>query len=280
MYIHASLGAVVALALSSIAAIFIPNNLDLPQVETVLTASTFLFAIIAGFYLSRLNSRYDLMRDIIAKEDVLWLSLFQQSRVYKEPFNTQLADLIDNYYITAFDYPLGTSYKATTNTYLNAYRLLEATPFKAEERDGILLDDTYTLLKEIEEARNHSSVIYQERLDKGQWTILMILAFLIGTCLFLLASASGFMTMAFALLVPTLVLFLLVMRDLQNFRLGGTVLLGESGQEVLEVIGKPRYYNAALIDDGAFKVPDFVTTYRLGVHEPGSPERKMQLIER
>lgn len=280
MYIHASFGAVIALAISSIIAFFVPEQLEFQRIDVVLTASTFLFAIIAGFYLSRLNSRYDLMRDIIAKEDVLWLTLYQQSRVYRDPFNTKLADLIDHYYITAFDYPLGTSYKATTQTYLEIYRLLEKTPFDTNDRDGILLDDTYTLLKEIEEVRNHSSVIYNERLDKGQWAILVVLAFLIGACLFLLASSSGFMALAFALLVPTMVLFLLVMRDLQNFRLGGKVLLGESGQEVLEAIGKPRYYNATLLEDGAFEIPEFVKEWRLGIHDPLNPNREIKLMQR
>ena len=62
------------------------------------------------------------------------------------------------------------------------------------------------------------------------------------------------------LLSTVLVLVLLMLRDLQNLMHGGQNLLEESGQEVFEIIGKPRYYNKKYVD--SFLLP-YVTFLRL-----------------
>ena len=68
-YMDATRGTVVALVIFTLAAYFIPSGGSSNEVELILTISTFLFAILVGFYLSRLNNRYDKMRELIAAED-------------------------------------------------------------------------------------------------------------------------------------------------------------------------------------------------------------------
>ena len=68
-------------------------------------------------------------------------------------------------------------------------------------------------------------------------------------------------------------------RDLQNFMLGGKRLLEESGQEVFEYMGKPRYYHQMHLENGINKVPANVKMYRLGSHEPGAEEFKIKTVK-
>ena len=64
-YIHASLGAGFFFIIFLILALIIPGKGSSRDVEIVLTISTFLFAILAGFFISRLGSRYDQMRQFV-----------------------------------------------------------------------------------------------------------------------------------------------------------------------------------------------------------------------
>ena len=59
------------------------------------------------------------------------------------------------------------------------------------------------------------------------------------------------------------------MRDLEKLRLAGQIMMNESGQGVLECIGKMRYYNKHYLSEGTVHIPKHVKKYRLGLHGPG-----------
>src|SRR3989344_3164975 len=99
-YIHATKGSFVAFSIFTIAAYFIPGAGSSSEVELILTISTFLFAIILGFYLSRLNTRYDKIRELIASEDSRWLTIYEQSAFMGHGFQDRVRDIIDKYYIS------------------------------------------------------------------------------------------------------------------------------------------------------------------------------------
>ncbi len=64
-------------------------------------------------------------------------------------------------------------------------------------------------------------------------------------------------------------MILLIIRDLQNLRLMDDLVTIESGQEVLECLGKMRYYPESYLKKGMTEVPETVKEYRLGKHKPG-----------
>ena len=76
------------------------------------------------------------------------------------------------------------------------------------------------------------------------------------------------------LLSTVLVIILLTIRDLQNIKYGGKAPMLESVQEVLEAMGKLRYYNV-----WTASVPKDLKKYRLGMHKPGE-KSKIKIIER
>ena len=64
-YISATTGALIVLPVFILLALIIPKHDSLPSVELILTVSTFLFAIISGFYIARLATRYDQIRNLL-----------------------------------------------------------------------------------------------------------------------------------------------------------------------------------------------------------------------
>ena len=233
-------------------------------VETTLTVSTFIFAILAGFYLSRSNSRYDSMREVTATEDALWLAFYNSSRIYGKRFQNRVRDLIDEYYVTSVELALGHSYLPTTAIFEKIFDLVSDVKYKQDGKKENVIDDMVVMLLEIEKNRNTASVIAKERMGIGQWSIMIVLTLVIFVTLFYFKEPEVFSIITTILFACSLVLVLLVARDLQNFRLGGKLILYESAQEVFEGMGKLRYYHMDELPGLERRLPKHVKEYRVG----------------
>ncbi len=273
-YIHAVQGAFVSLIIFSIAVIYIPGVGPSNEIQNILTISTFLFAIIAGFFIARLGTRYNEVRRYIAEEDALALSIYQTSRAFGKQFVDKMREVIDKYYIAAYDKLIGNAYKENAPYFLQMWDLIiRLNRKKNPEAYGRRLEDMTSL----EKARNTSSGVQTERMGIGQWVLLFLLTGIILFSIFYLKTDSLHSQIIAVLLSTALILVLLILRDLQNFMLGGGALLDESGQEIFEFIGKKRYYNIKLIKLGVNKLSKKVKEYRVGYHNPGSDKFDIKL---
>lgn len=236
------------------------------HVELILTVSTFLFAILAGFFIARLNSRYDKIISYISDEDSYWLSFYRSSLIFGKKFADKVSDIIDEYYRIAFSGEVGNYYYIDNIPVLEkAYREMRGVKLPDSHKSQVTFQNMLNYLTDIERTRNQSSVLTREKLTGGQWTVLVLLSAIIISCMFLLGLPPIYFEIITVLLSTILVLVLLIIRDLQNLKLGGYALSIESGQEVFELVGKLRYYPEILIKDGSIQIPNSVKKYRLGV---------------
>ena len=275
-YLHAIKGSAIVFVILVGLVFLLPGRGPDNKVELMLTVATFLFSILAGFFMSRLNSRYNEVRELLAIEDARWLSLYKMSRFYGRNISEGLSDLIDKYYIIIFDFEIGEYYKRSARYFLAVYDELEKyKEYRADSTFAGLLDH----LTVIEEQRNRSSELAREKLTKGQWSVLLFLYCIIAFSLFYLKVPELYSQIITVLLLTALALVLLLIRDLQNLRLLGKMVMVESGQEVLEFIGRMRYYNQRFLKNGSIDIPKYVKKYRLGLHRPGE-ESKFKVVER
>lgn len=273
-YIHAVKGASVAFFVFILAVAFSPESSSLENIDLILTVTTFLFAILSGFFIARLNSRYDKIISYISDEDSYWLSFYRSSSLLGEKFAAKIREEMDKYYIAAYDSGIGNFYYKQTSFYLQSiYEEMEKIKLTDEPKSSVVFENMMECLVEIEKNRNQSSVSTRERLTMGHWLILLLLAAIIVFCMFFLDLSFPYGQILTVLLSTILVLVLLIIRDLQNLRLGGCALSIESGQEVFECIGKLRYYPQSLIKDGTVDIPKNVKKYRMGLHKAGEKPR-------
>lgn len=276
-YISATKGAVMVLPIFVVLALVIPKHESLPSVELILTISTFLFAIISGFYISRLATRYDQIRNLIASEDASFLCLYKTAQMFGSTFAKRMANLMDAYYIVSYDHSLSDpAYKQSAKYYLALWD--EVRTVKKKEPAGAY-EAMMSQLVDIEKDRNASAAIASERLSPAQWGMLILLSVIILVSVFDLIQPHWYIQFSVVLFSAILVLILLLTRDLQKLMIGGKALLEESGQEVLEFIGKKRYYHQKFVQSGISRVPSFVKEYRLGLHEPGADAVKMKRVK-
>lgn len=270
------MGSVLSIFVFALLSILIQGLGPTPIIETILTISTFLFAILAGFFISRLNTRYNDIRELISNEDAYFYSLFYTSKVYGEKFAGKMADIIDKYYIASFESELDNYYKNTASHVQNLFKVLYETKEKSGESTYA---NMFSLLSSIEVVRNKNSVIAKEEITRGQWTVLISLTIIIISCLLYINTNQIFFQILITIMSSMLILILLTIRDLQNLRLGGKIMqVLESGQEVLENMGKLRYYNQKLVKSGVMEIPKDVEKYRLGLHNPGE-KLKIEIVE-
>ncbi len=278
-YITAIKASFIAFILFILASVLIPGKGPSNQVELFLTLSTFLFAIFSGFFIARLNSRYEKMRDLVANEDAYFLSFYNSSIFFGEKFKKNIGALIDKYYLIALDSELGSYYKANAKCLEEMYSELDKIKKLKNNNSDNVFDGMVTLLCSIETVRNNSSVLTTDKLTKGHWVVLISLATITIYGMFYLKTPEFYSQLMTILLSTILVLVLFIIRDLQNFRLTGQIILEESAEEVLESIGKTRYYHEKYLKEGTVRIPDFVKQYRLGTHKIGE-KQNIKIVRR
>jgi hypothetical protein len=269
-YLYALKGALLALIGFGLVTFFFPSHGASDPVELILTVASVLFAILVGFFISRANNRSDKVRDLVAAEDAHWLTLYKTASTINESFAKRIRELVDQYYIMVFDFVEFNYYKIGAAIFLSVYDELKRiksrikSPTDSEAYGAILLE-----LSQLEELRNSTSAVMSERIRRGQWTSLVLLATIIIVSLFYLRVPEFYAQISTTMLSTAIVLVLLFVRDLQNFRISGGLILIESGQEIFDFIGKPRYYHHSYIDSGMVRIPDNIKVYRKGLHKPG-----------
>ncbi|MEK7108271.1 MAG: hypothetical protein AAB898_01230 [Patescibacteria group bacterium] len=279
-YVHAIPGTVVGLAIITAVDVTLPNGQPSGDVNIILTISTFLFAILVGFFIARLAARYDGIRSNIAQEDAQMLAVYRTARLINKKLAARMATQMDTYYIAAYDFSLSNAnaaYKATIDPFRALWDL-------ADEIDQQKYSAAFQMLVQqltmIEQSRNQASALSQEKMRVGSWVLMLVLAAIILVSVFYVRTEALYSHVVTIGLSTALVMILLILRDLQNMMLGGQSLLEESGQEVLEAIGKKRYYHEVYLNAGISHVPKTAKEYRVGSHAPGSPKHKIKLVKR
>jgi hypothetical protein len=273
-YINSTKGSLFFLFLATALVFILPEMSTNFDSDIILTVSTFLFAILVGFDLSRLYSRYTNVRQNIAEEDARLLSFYAKAEIYGKGFSDRIKKIIDKYCIDFLDYGIwkaeGYYYKPTSKHFLQLYR--EMKKIKKHRHEGTyesMLDD----LSYLETARNKASVFIYAQMSLRKQYFLFFLALIILLILFIDVRSLDFYSKIITILLSSsLVLILLLLRDLNNFMVQNKGIGVESKEEVLEFMGLGRYYNKLNKDRGYIFIPKNLENYRLGLHKPGDKQ--------
>jgi len=277
-YIDAVPGTLVSFVVFLILDLCLPLGTPSGDINIILTITTFLFAILIGFFITRLAARYDSVRSSIAQEDAQMLSLYKTVSTFNKRLAAQLATIMDAYYIVAYDFSLSdaqVAYKKTAPIFSRMWNIASKID---QKKFGSAYQMVIQQLTTIEQSRNQSSVVSEENMRLSSWLLIISLAFIILVSVFYIRTNDLYSHIVTIGLSTALTMTLLTLRDLQNMMLGGQALLDESGQEVLESIGKKRYYHESFLASGVSHVPTSVKEYRVGTHTPGAEKHLIKTV--
>ncbi len=262
MYIDAVKGGIISIILFTILSIFVNGVGPSEEITMVITISTFIFAILSGFFISRLNERHNNIRTLMTQEDALLLSFYKTASLYEKKFSNHIRDLIEKYYITVSNHSISeTHYKQTRIYFLKMYDALKT---RMTHKNSSPMSWMLEILTTLEQARNALSVRLKSKLRLSSWLILVALTIVIIFSLFYSQGNTITYKILNTLLSSALVVVLLIIRDYGNMESLDKFALNESEQEVLEDIGKERYYNIKFYNTYMHLIPNNIKSFRVG----------------
>lgn len=241
----------------------------------VLTISTFLFGILAGFYIFVTTTDYNNVKSLAGSETAGWIWLYNNAAMYDARITEKLVLLIDNYICRAFDYEFIDYARSTVPEFENIQKFLREIP--AKPGSEILYDKIRDAVNNITLARQQLAVLGAKALSIFEWLILIVLAGIVTATMYGMRTGSLFFDAVTVALAASLVLVLLLIREIDLYMWNEKTFAVDVFENVFIAIGQLPYYPSYLIDVG--RVMPEEKEYRVGVYKdyPRSLERTMEI---
>lgn len=246
--------------------------------NTILTISTFLFGIIAGFYIVVTTTDYNSIKNILASETAGWIELYHHVSLYDAEAAKKLSGLIDEYVLRAFDYEIIDYAKSTADEFDKVIGLVRSLPF--QEAKSSVYENIQDAMEKIITTRQELTVLGTRTLSAFQWLILFALAALVVVSLYGLRTGEIFFDIVTVLISSSIVLILLLIRDLDLYIWNEKTFGYDIFENVLKAVGQLPYYPAESIEKKRVRPTE--PEYRVGsyVNFSKSGERKIEIIRR
>ncbi len=236
-------------------------------VKSILGIVGLLFAILVGFYVTDLWSRFQRIRENVAVEVsglqtyYLFVQILGKSPHHKEWAKKQ-QELIDRY-VREFFYVEWGNYEKI-DPYFNTIieSLKEIKELKTNKET-----ETYTnflpLLNEITTAREKLFIYGKDKLSNMEWIVVLFLAIILVFSIFLIRTPDIPSLFLSGTLISAVTILLLILRDLNDLSFGEEMVSFEPYETIFDVINKPRFYLKRDIESKRI-VPPKNIKYRIG----------------
>jgi len=236
-------------------------------VNAILSMVGLLFAILVGFYITDLWSRFQRIRENVAVEVsglqtyYLFVQILEKFPRHKKWVKKQ-QELIDKY-VREFFYVEWSNYEKIDSQFNAIIKSLgELKELKTNKEV-----ETYTnflpLLNGITTAREKLFMYGKDRLSKMEWIVVLFLAIILTFSIFLIRTPDLSSLFLSGTLISTVAILLLILRDLDDLSFGEEMVSFEPYETIFDVIGKPRFYLKRDIESGRVVPPQDVK-YRIG----------------
>lgn len=259
---------VLVIAISFLAVFILPKKEQVSEgINSILGLVGLLFAILVGFFITDLWSRFQRIRENVAIEVsglqtyYLFVQVLGSFPRHKEWAKKQQG-LIDKY-IREFFYVEWGDY-GRVDPYFNEIvkSLKEIKELKTNKEV-----ETYTnflpLLNEVTTAREKLFMYGKDRLSKMEWTVVLFLSVILVFSIFAVRTPDLSSLFLSGTLISTVIILLLILRDLNDLSFGEEMVSFEPYETIFDVIDKQRFYLKRDIKNGR-AIPPKGIKYRVG----------------
>ena len=245
--------------------------------NAILTISTFLFGIIAGFYIVITTTDYNNVKSLLADETAALISLYQNVLIYDKQSAEKLSLLIDEYMRDTFNYEIIDYARKTHPQFEKIQRATRDLPVR--ENLSSVYQEIRGAMNDIVVARQQLTVLGAKTLSIFQWIVLFVLALIPLVSLYGLRTGEMFFDIVTVIVSITVVLILVLIRDLDLYVWNEKTFSFEIFNNVFKAIGQLPFYPAESIRKG--RVCPKENEYRLGTYVdfPRTLERKIEVIK-
>jgi len=235
----------------------------LEQVKTVLTVSTFLFGIFAGFVIASRMNRFTRFRDLLTNETGYLISLYEYSKFVGEAFSKSIANIIDNYIVEGFLYEVYEYHRKTEASFYAIFNeIRNFKPASEVQKEG--LNQMRWIIRDMPKDREEMYLLEEDKISTLLNITLVLLTFAILFCLFYIRTGELYSSIITIVLSTSVVLVLLLIRDLDQLKVSNYAIDYGLYFRLFDILGKPRLYTSDSIENRRLKFP-LHETYRYGI---------------
>ena len=223
---------------------FAPINIDVNSASIFLTVSTFIFAILAGFFISRQNNRYNNIRSTISEFDGNISAIYRSFETLSVEAQEKAGKIIKAHYnkilkVGKWDFHF--THKSSTITSLG--NLLAETggdqnypSIKNETSSNMIAS-----LDNLQVARKRMVSLQIERMPGGEWVLVIFLAFLLLVSLLLIPSYGLIIDSVMKGIFGALIIqVMILLYELDTLKLFESTLGESSAKDILDIIKGKR----------------------------------------
>ena len=238
------------------------------DIATLVTATSAVFAIVAGFFIADAMSNYLRLQTLISEENAALIALADNAQKIDAENAPEVHQAIDDYMIAQLNSHTLNHILQTDpqiDTLDAAINRLKVGPEDSETYDHLL-----HMREKILSARQEILFAAKKNLTLGHWITLIMLGTLVAFTVIAIRDGSVFMNAVASAMMVGMQAILILLRDMDNNRLLEMKLGYDNPREVFHALGKSPYY--PYFSPLKARVPGRDGTYRLGKeHEDQKP---------
>lgn len=221
--------------------------IDQPIDATFLTVSTFLFSVLAGFFISLQSNRHALARDLISSFDGNLAAIYRFFSHFDVKVQDEVGDIFLEHYEPVIERDAWNhhfSHRNNTDTIIRIHMVLDEhlNGKKLNNLENQILNRIIDSLKLAQNDRKKIVSVIEDRIPGSQWALLLILG---GVLLFTVSAMTlvahpvlvALLKAAFA---TSIVSVLLILRRFNEFKFTRSVIGRQSAQDVVNAIEADR----------------------------------------
>ncbi|MES2953379.1 MAG: hypothetical protein V4674_02365 [Patescibacteria group bacterium] len=236
---------------------------SIPNLDSLLMSSAFLFSVVYGFELSMVLSHFSELKRQLAIENAGLLSVHHLSGIVGGPVGKKVQAAVETYIMAAIDQPLSAHLRVDKEFFAIWKPLEDLVEVKGQEK-GRALQYLNEALYYMPQARSRIAAAAPRFVDAPVWAMLGALGIVLAGLIFTSHDASLFSLVSAALFVTIVFGALLLLDEIDSNRIEEAKLEYEQFNETLVSLGYLRYYPEFALAQGVV-VPSRDARYRIGV---------------
>jgi len=259
---------IIVIAVSFLSVFVFPTKEEVSEgINAILGIVGLLFAILVGFFITDLWSRFQRIRENVAVEVsglqtyYLFVQVLGKFPLHKKWAKKQ-QELIDKY-IREFFYVEWGDYGKVDPYFNEIIKSLRGIKELKTNKEVETYTNFLPLLNEITTAREKLFMYGKDRLSKMEWMVVLFLSVILIFSIFAIRTSDLSSLFLSGTLISTVVILLLILRDLNDLSFGEEMVSFEPYETIFDVIDKPRFYLERDIKRGRV-VPPKDIKYRIG----------------
>ncbi len=230
------------------------------ELGTLISATSTVFAIVAGFFIADAMSNYLRLQTLIAEENASLISIADTVRKIGDKESVGVHQAIDQYMIAQLNLgTLGHVFQTEKEVDQIGAAINNLAPGPEEKE---YLERILDMKDKIISCRQEISLAAKNNLTVSHWIVLVTLAVLMVATILAIRDGSLLMNLIVALIIMGTQAILVLLREMDNNHLLEKKLAYENPREVFHAVSQPPYYPH--FSPPHSRLPNEAGLYRLG----------------